>query len=313
MMHSWADPIERHTFVEKAIVLKEIDSTNSYAKQLVRSQAPQLPVVIVALSQTCGRGRSGKTWWAGHGSLCLTLIFPGLAQSGRTAIASGLAVCKTVKHFFGQLQPILKWPNDVMLSDKKLSGILIENVVTAESVATLIGIGVFGSMYAVVQLTMGHTPWALLAYERRPEVRPRRHGPGDGIYEYDDPAAEREAGLAAERVAAAPDTPGALKLFARDVAALQAETRLGQDAVAGMLGIAPDQLDAMLGGRTPITERARFGLRQQLEKLGLAEAQEESAMSEARTHRIQEALEPSVRELVQAELGRKQEKLDKGD
>lgn len=140
-----AQQIEQDSFIKSAIVLPAVDSTNSFAKQLVRAGQIELPAVVVANRQSAGRGREDKSWWSGQGSLCMTLIDSGnwpvatVNRNGLTALAAAIAACETVALISG-LQPTLKWPNDVMLDGKKLGGILIE-ILAIPQPATLVGIG----------------------------------------------------------------------------------------------------------------------------------------------------------------------------
>lgn len=138
-----ARALERNTFVQTAIVLPETDSTNDYAKRLIGTEAVELPALIVAQRQTAGRGQQNKSWWSGAGSLTFTLMLEhsNCAAGGITAIASAIAVCETVRHFHPSLQPKIKWPNDVLLGDEKIAGILIENVASLQD-CSLVGIGV---------------------------------------------------------------------------------------------------------------------------------------------------------------------------
>ncbi|HEX2546539.1 MAG TPA: biotin--[acetyl-CoA-carboxylase] ligase [Ramlibacter sp.] len=121
-------------------VLPEIDSSNSELMRRARA-GQQDPVLLVAESQTAGRGRLGRQWQSAAGdSLTFSLGLP-LAP----ADWSGLSLAVGVSVAEG-LHPDLhlKWPNDVWLGDRKLGGILIETASFGEAGAAryaVIGIG----------------------------------------------------------------------------------------------------------------------------------------------------------------------------
>ena len=127
------------------IALETVGSTN--AEALARARAGERgPLWISAEVQTNGRGRSGRTWVSPKGNLYATLLLtepcaPALAA--QLAFVSGLALHDAVAQCARALASklTLKWPNDLLLGDAKLAGILIESEnVPVFSVA--LGIGV---------------------------------------------------------------------------------------------------------------------------------------------------------------------------
>lgn len=88
--------------------------------------------VIVADHQTAGRGRFGRTWLSPTGGLYATFLVP---SSPKIAVLAAVAVLRACARF--DVEVALKWPNDVVVDDRKLAGILIE---TAGDLA-LVGIG----------------------------------------------------------------------------------------------------------------------------------------------------------------------------
>lgn len=118
----------------------ETDSTNRVVADLARAGAPE-GVVVVADHQTAGRGRLGRRWESppGSGLLVSVLLRPaGLAPQRRHLVTSavGLAAadaCRAVAGF----TPALKWPNDLLVGDRKLAGILAEGV----GDAVVVGLG----------------------------------------------------------------------------------------------------------------------------------------------------------------------------
>ncbi|MEY2618238.1 MAG: putative bifunctional protein (BirA) : transcriptional regulator (Biotin operon repressor), BirA [Pseudomonadota bacterium] len=110
-------------------ILPEIDSTNS--ELMRRARAGQAdPVLLVAESQTAGRGRRGRGWVSSIGdSLTFSLGLPlAPAEWSGLSLAVGVAVAEALDPGIG-----LKWPNDLWISGRKLAGILVE---TASIVAT---------------------------------------------------------------------------------------------------------------------------------------------------------------------------------
>ena len=127
--------------------LKEVDSTNNYARQLAQQGAPD-GTAVLAESQTAGRGRMDRSFQSpqGEGIYLTVLLRPQLPPERLppvTALA-GVAVCAAVERVCG-VRPGLKWPNDPVLNGKKLCGILTEVSLEAETgrlQSLVVGIGV---------------------------------------------------------------------------------------------------------------------------------------------------------------------------
>jgi BirA family biotin operon repressor/biotin-[acetyl-CoA-carboxylase] ligase len=117
----------------------EIDSTNRYLLGEARSGAAE-GLVAVADHQTAGRGRLGRTWLAPAGSSLLVsvLLRPRLPPRRLHLVtaAVAMAACDACEAEAG-LRPALKWPNDVMVDERKLAGVLAE----AELPAVVAGLG----------------------------------------------------------------------------------------------------------------------------------------------------------------------------
>ena len=131
-------------FEEKIIWLKEIDSTNSYAKKA----AQQLPgeFAVIAEAQTAGRGRRGRNWVSPVGeNIYMTFVvrpeIPPRDAPGLT-LAAALAVCDAVQQSTGVICGI-KWPNDIIVDQKKVCGILTEMTADMDQIDYVaIGIGI---------------------------------------------------------------------------------------------------------------------------------------------------------------------------
>ena len=108
----------------------EVQSTNESAKLMPAGS------VVIAESQTGGRGRYGRVWVSPKGNLYLSAVVP--EQGGRTpvlAVVAGVAVIEALSDF----PALLKWPNDVLINGGKVAGILLEKT---ERGTVVIGIGI---------------------------------------------------------------------------------------------------------------------------------------------------------------------------
>ena len=117
----------------------EVDSTNRVTLDLARTGAPE-GVVVVAGSQTAGRGRRGRTWEAAPGSSLLVsvLLRPDLEAARLHLVVAMVSLaaadaCAVEAGF----RPGLKWPNDLVVGDRKLAGVLAE----AEGDVVVVGVG----------------------------------------------------------------------------------------------------------------------------------------------------------------------------
>jgi BirA family biotin operon repressor/biotin-[acetyl-CoA-carboxylase] ligase len=125
----------------------EIGSTNDRAAELARQPSLDCPFLVLAARQTAGRGRGSNRWWSAPGGLTFSLVLEA-RQSGlpverwpQIALAAGAAVCEAIEQAIPNAAVGLKWPNDVYLSGKKASGILVEAPSTGTG-RLLVGIGV---------------------------------------------------------------------------------------------------------------------------------------------------------------------------
>lgn len=124
-------------------------STNADLLERARLRAPARPVLRVAQRQTEGRGRRGRRWHGNDaGSLLFSLALPWGREPARSAavtLACGIAAAGAVRAFAGaQPERIrMKWPNDLLLDDAKLAGILVEMADDPAGARTLVvGMGI---------------------------------------------------------------------------------------------------------------------------------------------------------------------------
>jgi len=91
------------------------------------SQGAPAASVVIAEEQTAGRGRDGRTWYSPPGGVWLgVLLRPSRAELGVLSVRVGLAVADAVDALLGRPETRLKWPNDVLLGERKLAGTLCE-------------------------------------------------------------------------------------------------------------------------------------------------------------------------------------------
>lgn len=128
----------------EVIAYEEATSTNDLARDHAARGAPEGSAVIAAW-QAEGRGRMGRRWFAGPGkSLLASFILRPPAQVARSAwltLAGGLAVADAVRDLT-ELDPGLKWPNDVYVGGRKLAGVLAEIYRSGGEPVCVLGIGV---------------------------------------------------------------------------------------------------------------------------------------------------------------------------
>ena len=128
------------------IKLNAIDSTNSFLRQLSSDKKVEDYTVVIAESQLKGRGQMGTSWNSQSGknlmaSVFVDVSFLAIDHSFWISMATSLAISNTLKGF--QIRNVkVKWPNDILADQKKIAGILIENVIKNNTLqASIIGFG----------------------------------------------------------------------------------------------------------------------------------------------------------------------------
>ena len=119
-----------------------LNSTMDEARRLALQGEPE-GTVVIAEEQAAGRGRFDRSWVSPRGQNLYfsVLLRPSPVQLPYVNMAATMAVYRSVQDFTG-LAPAIKWPNDVRVSGRKLSGIMIETAVEgAEVTQTIVGIG----------------------------------------------------------------------------------------------------------------------------------------------------------------------------
>lgn len=116
-----------------------LESTNDKAKEL-SDNPPADEFVITAKMQTNGRGRRGRNWVCLDGNLFMSFgLLCALKDLGHLVFVVSLSLLDAIKKLAPDLEVKLKWPNDVLVDGKKISGILLEK---GEKEYIIVGIGV---------------------------------------------------------------------------------------------------------------------------------------------------------------------------
>jgi BirA family transcriptional regulator, biotin operon repressor / biotin---[acetyl-CoA-carboxylase] ligase len=139
-------PAVKGTLFQQIQHYYKIGSTNIAAMEAAAGGAPQ-GSVFVAEEQTAGRGRGANRWHSARsaGIYCSVVLRPNLPPSDALilSLSAGLAVHAAVRAIDSRVHPDLKWPNDVLLDDKKFCGILTEMNAEATRVRhVVVGIGI---------------------------------------------------------------------------------------------------------------------------------------------------------------------------
>ncbi len=130
----------------RIIKLNAIDSTNSYLKQLSAKEPIEDYTVVLANYQTHGRGQMGTQWNSQESKNLMVSVFKdtsfvSIDHNFYISIVVSLSIFKALEVL--QIKKLkVKWPNDILAGNKKIAGILIENVIKKNQLqASIIGIG----------------------------------------------------------------------------------------------------------------------------------------------------------------------------
>ena len=125
--------------------LDKVDSTNNFAANLIEGRLCRNGALILADTQTTGKGQRGSLWESetGKNLLCSYVYFPDNLSVDflqELNMCLSISLIKCLNYF--EIDAEIKWPNDILVDGKKISGILIENNVRAGKVKSMIfGIG----------------------------------------------------------------------------------------------------------------------------------------------------------------------------
>lgn len=220
-----------------------IDSTSSEARRVVEADPGAAPLVVVARTQSAGRGQLGRAWSSPEGGLWCTFAWPGAGVSHEgLGLRIGVACARTVE---GALRRAgngsdvrLKWPNDIHLSRKKVLGVLTESIGAGDQRFVLIGVGI-NANFALDQLPPEVAALATTLRERT-----------GSVHDLEQLLGELTANL--ERVLRMPRLDAATLAEARfrlDGVGREAEVRTGDATVRGiLLGLGEDGMPLVRTG-----------------------------------------------------------------
>lgn len=126
------------------VVMKSVDSTNDEVKRRAIN-GEKSGLIVAADEQTAGKGRLGRVWKSNNGGIYFSLLIrPELPPSDIASItlAAGYAVCLAIRDYTG-CDAKIKWPNDIIINNKKVCGILTEMAAQSDRLDyVIIGIGI---------------------------------------------------------------------------------------------------------------------------------------------------------------------------
>lgn len=127
---------------QRIIYYSKITSTMDAARAEAKKKAPE-GTTIIAKEQTAGRGRKERIWISPVGSLALSVIlYPDLYLLPALVMLAPLAALRSI-NTVAKVKPQIKWPNDLLIGEKKVCGVLIENQMRGSKVDyAIIGIGI---------------------------------------------------------------------------------------------------------------------------------------------------------------------------
>jgi BirA family transcriptional regulator, biotin operon repressor / biotin---[acetyl-CoA-carboxylase] ligase len=139
---------KHHKIGEEIIDLREIDSTNNYAMRLINQGIASHGLVIKADYQTSGKGQHGNIWSSEQGkNLLLSVILDTQAFPLEDQFILNACFCNAVATLLMERYEIkdvrIKWPNDIYVGNRKIAGILMENVLRGSVWQyAIVGIGI---------------------------------------------------------------------------------------------------------------------------------------------------------------------------
>ena len=140
--------ITSETSVNHVEYHETLDSTSKLASELLSDILPLTPVIVLTANQTAGRGRGSNTWQASAGALTFSLVYAtetlGLPPNRvpLVSLAAGLAVRDAIQPLLAKHHVTVKWPNDILIDERKVCGILTQAQHSNGTSACVIGIGV---------------------------------------------------------------------------------------------------------------------------------------------------------------------------
>ncbi|GAB5046658.1 biotin--[acetyl-CoA-carboxylase] ligase [Thermodesulfovibrio sp. TK110] len=130
---------------KEIVVYDEVESTNSKANELLKQGYPS-GTVVIADRQTKGKGRLGRKWISPSGkNLYMSIALkPDIPPKYATLLTlTSVVACTTALRRYTDIPVMIKWPNDMLIDDKKIGGILTEMKIEGEKIkSAIVGIGI---------------------------------------------------------------------------------------------------------------------------------------------------------------------------
>ncbi|MDJ0553487.1 MAG: biotin--[acetyl-CoA-carboxylase] ligase [Microcoleaceae cyanobacterium MO_207.B10] len=124
-------------------IFSSLESTNQTTWQLINSGAPP-GTIVIAIQQTGGRGQWGRNWMSKVGGLYMSVAFAPhipISQTSQLTLSVASGIASSLQNY--GLPVKIKWPNDLILQNRKLGGILTETRVNKEKIShAVIGVGI---------------------------------------------------------------------------------------------------------------------------------------------------------------------------
>ena len=133
-------------FSKNFIKLNEVDSTNNFLIKLNKTKRFSETIVVTADYQTNGKGRRGKSWESKYGKNLLVSILINhdlnIEDQFKFSALISLSLRELISFYLDE-EVFVKWPNDIIVDNRKIAGCIIENIVVEQKIKTsVIGIGI---------------------------------------------------------------------------------------------------------------------------------------------------------------------------
>ncbi|HTF02384.1 MAG TPA: biotin--[acetyl-CoA-carboxylase] ligase [Bacteroidia bacterium] len=132
---------------QRVIRLDQVDSTNNFAMGLLKGMPLEEGAVVTTARQTRGKGQRGNSWESqpGQNITCSVILRPVFLEPVKQfdlTRAVSLALTDVLLDIIPQHEVKIKWPNDIFVDDRKIAGILIENILNGNQLNySVVGIG----------------------------------------------------------------------------------------------------------------------------------------------------------------------------
>ena len=131
---------------ERFIYLKEVDSTNQLAMTMTK-ESSEIDSCIYTFGQTAGRGQIGRFWYTGKDeNLATTYLWNSVKLKAKEQFVLNMSFTLAIHDFLSKYikeELCVKWPNDIYVGNKKIAGLLIQNVLRSDMISSsIMGVGI---------------------------------------------------------------------------------------------------------------------------------------------------------------------------